>query len=112
MIVQMGLLIILTTLTRIIMTWVFNNTKGSILIAVLLHAALDASNGASAYITHVLSASQNGGYGLGSALLFPLVAAALLLIFTKGRLSYKAEHNAQLIKVAQPAEIPQTNIEG
>jgi membrane protease YdiL (CAAX protease family) len=101
MIVQMALLIILATLTRTIMTWVFNNTKGSILIAILLHAALDASNGGSDFIHHLLPASQLGGYGLGSALLFPLVGAVLLLIFTKGRLSYKPD------RVVQPGEVPQ-----
>jgi uncharacterized protein len=95
MVLQMGLLIILAVLTRIIMTWVFNNTKGSILIAILLHAALDASNSGSDYIKHVLSASQIAGYSLGATLLFPLVAAALLLIFTKGHLSYKPDREAQ-----------------
>ena len=111
MIVQMGLMIIVAIPTRMFMTWVFNNTKGSILIAILLHAALDASNSGSAYITHLLPSSQNGGYGLGSALLFPLVAAVALLIFTKGRLSYKPDRNAQLIEEPQPAEIPQANVE-
>ena len=101
MVVTMALLIILALLTRIVMTWVFNNTKASILIAILLHAALDASNSGSAYITHLLPPSQNGGYGLGSAL-FPLVAAVLLLIFTKGRLSYRPD------RVVQPAETPST----
>ena len=110
MIVQMVLLIIVAVLTRIIMTWVFNNTKGSILIAILLHAALDASNSGSAYITHVLPASQNGGYGLGSALLFPLVAAVVLLIFTKGRLSYKPEPASQFVEVSQTSEMPQASV--
>jgi uncharacterized protein len=109
MIVQMGLLIIFAVLTRILMTWVFNNTKGSILIAILLHAALDSSNSGSAYITHLLPASQNGGYSLAT-LLFPLVAAVLLLIFTKGRLSYKPDRNAQLGEEPQPAEMPQASI--
>ncbi len=88
MVVQMALMIIVAVLIRIIMTWVFNNTKGSILIAILLHASLDASNSGSDFIRHLLPASQIGGYGLASALLAPLVAALLLLIFTKGRLSY------------------------
>src|SRR5438552_6264375 len=91
MIVQMGLLIILAVLTRIIMTWIFNNTKGSILIAILLHSALDASNSGSDYIKHLLSPSQLQGYSLGATLLFPVVAAVVLLILTKGRLSYKPD---------------------
>jgi uncharacterized protein len=107
MIVQMALLIILATLTRTIMTWIFNNTKGSILIAILLHSALDASNSGSAYITHLLPPSQNGGYGLGSAF-FPLVAAVLLLIFTKGRLSYRPDRVVQSVEAPQPAEMPST----
>jgi uncharacterized protein len=110
MIVTMGLLIIVAIPTRMIMTWVFNNTKASILIAILLHAALDASNSGSAYITHLLPPSQNGGYSLVT-LLFPLVAAVLLLIFTKGRLGYKPDRNAQLIEEPQPAEMPQVNVE-
>src|SRR5213075_2510897 len=36
-----------------------------------------------------------GGYGLGAALLFPLVAAVLLLVLTKGRLSYKPDRVVQ-----------------
>lgn len=106
MIVQMVLLIIVAVLTRIVMTWVFNNTKGSILIAILLHAALDASNSGSDYIKHLLSASQIGAYGLASALLFPLVTAVLLLIFTKGRLSYRPDRLMQPGTAAQPAETP------
>jgi membrane protease YdiL (CAAX protease family) len=111
MVVQMVVLIIAATLIRIVMTWVFNNTKASILIAILLHAALDASNGGSAYITHLLPASQNGGYALVT-LLLPLVAAVLLLIFTKGRLSYKPEPAPQLVEETQPAEMPLHNVEG
>ncbi|HET9921314.1 MAG TPA: CPBP family intramembrane glutamic endopeptidase [Ktedonobacteraceae bacterium] len=110
MIVQMALLIILATLTRIIMTWVFNNTKGSILIAILLHAALDASNGASDYIHHLLPASQLGGYSLGATLVVPLAGAVLLLILTKGKLSYKPEPAPQGVEVSQPAEMPSTSV--
>ena len=72
MVVQMMLLIIVAILTRIIMTWIFNNTKGSILIAILLHASLDASNSANAFIKHLLTASQIGGYGLGAQPSFSL----------------------------------------
>jgi membrane protease YdiL (CAAX protease family) len=100
-IVQMVLTIIVGILIRIIMNWLFNNTKGSILIAILFHSSLDASNSASDFIRHLLTASQIGGYGLGSSLLFPLVASVLLLIFTKGRLSYKPERVEQQIETPQ-----------
>lgn len=108
MVVQMVVLIIAAILIRIVMTWVFNNTKGSILIAILLHAALDASNSGSTYITHLLPASQIGGYGLAT-LVAPLAGAALLLIFTKGRLSYRpdrtrnSERNSNWQRCRRPA---------
>src|SRR6266699_615566 len=38
-----GFLILLAVPARILMTWVFNNTQGSILLAILLHAAMDAA---------------------------------------------------------------------
>ena len=110
MVVQIVLMIIVAIPTRMIMTWVFNNTKASILIAILLHAALDASNSGSAFIGHLLSASQLEGYGLGAAPLFPLVAAVLLLIFTKGSLSYRPDRVVQPVAAPQPAEAPAANV--
>ena len=110
MLVQMVLMIIVAIPTRVIMTWVFNNTKASILIAMLLHSSLDASNSGSAYITHLLLPSQNGGYGLGSALIFTLVVAVVLLVFTRGRLGYKPDRNTQHVEEPQPAEMPQTSV--
>ena len=106
MVAYMVLLIFVATLTRMMMTWVFNNTKGSILIAILLHASLDASNSANAFIKHLLTASQIGGYGLGAALLFPLVAAVLLLILTKGRLSYKPDRVVEQMEASRPEGYP------
>ncbi len=110
MVVQMVLMIIVAIPTRIIMNWVFNNTKGSILIAILLHAALDASNSGSDFIKQLLTTSQLGGYGLGSALVFPLIAAVLLLIFTKGRLSYRPDRVVQPLAVPQPVGAPLTEV--
>jgi membrane protease YdiL (CAAX protease family) len=109
MLVNMAFLMIGAIPLRMVMTWVFNNTKGSILIAILFHAALDACNAPSAYITQLLSASQLGGYGLAT-LLAPLAAAVVLLIFTKGRLSYKPEPAPQLVEVPQSAEMPSANV--
>jgi uncharacterized protein len=110
MVVQMVLLIIVAILTRIMMTWVFNNTKGSILIAILLHSSLDASNSGSDFIKHLLTASQIGGYGLASALIFPLVATVLLLVFTKGRLSYKPYRAQQDVEAPRPEGVFSTKI--
>jgi membrane protease YdiL (CAAX protease family) len=99
MVVEMVVLMIAGIFLRIGMTWVFNNTMGSILIAVLLHAALDASNGGSDYMARLLPASQLGAYGLAT-LLLPLVAAVVLLIITRGRLSYKLVPDLQPVVAA------------
>jgi ABC-type multidrug transport system ATPase subunit len=50
-----------------------------------------------------------GGYGLASALLFPLVAAVLLLIFTRGRLSYKPGRVVKQNEPSRPESASLTN---
>lgn len=45
-----------------------------------------------------------GSYGLGAALLTPLVAAVLLLIFTRGRLSYKPDRVENEIEASRATE--------
>ncbi len=106
MIVQMVLLIIFAILIRIIMTWVFNKTMGSLLIAILFHAALDASNSGSDFITHLLSRSQVAGYGLGNFLAV-VIGVVLILIFTRGRLSYKPGRGEPPAGVSQSTDVAQ-----
>lgn len=64
--------------TAVIFTWVFNNTRGSLLLVMLLHASLDAA---------VPTFSANP-----LVLLMPevvlVVAALLIIVATRGRLSY------------------------
>jgi CAAX protease family protein len=108
-IVQLVITMIAGVLLRIIMNWVFNNTKGSILIAILFHSSDDASNGGSACITHLLPASQLGVYGLAT-ILVPLVATVLLLIFTKGRLSYKSDSEVKQMEAPRLEGASSTNL--
>jgi membrane protease YdiL (CAAX protease family) len=67
-----------TTAMAVIFTWVFNNTRGSLLVAILLHASLDTA-----------------GPSFGSLLIFGalyvgIAALALIVIVaTRGRLSYE-----------------------
>ena len=70
----------------ILYTWVFNHAKGSILIAVLLHASLNASP---AWISALLTndpADAAGKIVMG----FYFVAAMALIFMTNGRLGYAA----------------------
>jgi membrane protease YdiL (CAAX protease family) len=90
-----GLLdITLFTLTAvtftIVITWVFNNTRASLLLAILFHASIDA-------FTFPLAA-MFPAKALASA--FPLmigfgVVAVVLIVLTRGRLSYERLVEAQ-----------------
>jgi membrane protease YdiL (CAAX protease family) len=75
----------------VMMTWIFNNTRGSVLMAILAHASVDAFPtailGALFPATVALSAAgiYKGYYGLVIGL---TVTAIVLIIVTRGRLSY------------------------
>jgi membrane protease YdiL (CAAX protease family) len=88
--------------TTVLWTWVFNNTKGSILIAVLQHSAFDAGGayvfGQIVILTTLSSAAQNQ-VGIVQTVVF-VALAAVVLALTRGRLSYKPAANLQLISVA------------
>jgi membrane protease YdiL (CAAX protease family) len=66
----------------LLLSWVFNNTRGSLLLAILAHASI---NTFSVFIDQIFPAqagSQVGGMiGFG-------VAALLIVVLTKGRLGY------------------------
>jgi len=68
----------------VIWTWVFNKTKRSILFAVLLHASLNASQ---AWMGNLIPNYPDGAGKI--ALGFYVVAAVVLILFTKGHLGYK-----------------------
>jgi membrane protease YdiL (CAAX protease family) len=74
-------------------TWIFNNTRGSILIAMITHGA---SNAASQLMGMLIPDTPLSGWlqALGPDWLNVItfgVAAILLLILTRGRLSYRSE---------------------
>jgi hypothetical protein len=83
-------------LATIIYTWVYNNTGGSILLAILLHAA---SNAATQWLGTLLSESglQQPQQGLAGFLAITSwinviaygLVALLLIVATRGRLSYQ-----------------------
>jgi uncharacterized protein len=90
-----------------IFTWVFNNTKGSLLFAILVHGSVD---GTATYIQvlaerHLLSATAAANIiGLGN-MLACIVLALLLIVFTRGRLSYRRyQHEAEALDLAPSME--------
>ena len=77
----------------IVITWVYNRTGGSVLLAILLHASLNFSQGLN---TVMFPAAANNEVAPVTAL---VIAAFVLAIATRGRLGYSAP-------VAQPAIAP------
>ncbi len=96
-------------------TWIFNHARGSLLIAFLVHAGFNASSGLLALLIPAHPALSGWATAIltspwldnGNLLPFA-VCAVLLIVFTRGRLGYKPEQNAQLIEAPRPAEIPAT----
>jgi uncharacterized protein len=71
----------------ILMTWVFNHTRGSLLIAMLLHAMLDTF--ASTAALSIFSFAWVQQHGHLAALISFNVVGLILLVATRGRLGYK-----------------------
>ena len=77
------------TALSFVFTWVFNNTRGSILLAMLLHASWDtAITIAALRLLLFPSLKMSGLYGLG-LLLTEIVVAVVIIAATRGRLSYQ-----------------------
>ena len=71
----------------IVFTWVFNNTKGSILLAILLHASFDVLVGP---VGQLFPAPLVTGYGGALPMLIGVGVSALVLVgLTRGRLGYQ-----------------------
>jgi uncharacterized protein len=75
------------TVMTIVFTWVFNNTKGSLLIAILLHAAVDTSY---ATLIVLFPTPLVTDYGTMVPMVIGFGAVALVVIaVTRGRLGYQ-----------------------
>lgn len=83
----MVLLILLAVPTRIVMAWIFNNTKGNIIMMILFHAVLDTTNNSIGQFVPRLNNLVTFGV--------MILCALLVIAFTKGRLSYKPERTSQ-----------------
>ena len=103
--VQYALNILGVALIAIIWTWLFNNANGSILFAILVHVVQDAKDGLLNQLVPVVP-SWYAKWAYGWVVI--VVSILLILILTRGRLSYKPEPAPQLVEVPQSAEMPST----
>ncbi len=86
------LLMLLAISTRIVMTWLFNSAMGSVLIVTLFHAGFNMSNNE---LIPAFMPEMNRMFANNEWLYAVLgVLALLLIVFTRGRLSYKSDHAA------------------
>jgi len=79
-------ILMITALTSI-MTWVFNNSKGSLLITMLMHASFNTF--ANRIVAPLFPAPILSKYGLLPVLVGFGVMALLVIAFTRGRLGYQ-----------------------
>jgi uncharacterized protein len=86
--------VLATTCFAIMYTWVFNNTKGSVLMAILLHASFNAS--VTGILAPLFPAPILEDYGLLPLLGGFGVFAVVLVALTRGRLGYRPEADAAL----------------
>jgi uncharacterized protein len=91
----------LVAVMTILWSWVYNNAGGSILLAVLLHSSFNASG---SLIGQLIPNYPDAAVYLanGAFVLLPL----LLVVLTRGRLSYRGPSNtssAQRLTAAQQA---------
>jgi CAAX protease family protein len=91
-------------------TWIFNHTRGSVLLATFTHGFGNAAGGLAALLipTQLVVSGWaqpfvNGNWQGMNVIIFG-VCALLLILFTRGRLGYQPEQNAQLIEAPRPAE--------
>ena len=82
---DVGLFVIWAVSITIVFTWVFNNTKGSVLLAILAHGSINSA--ATAVFILFPAPSVTGGFanfviGFG-------VTALVIVALTRGRLGYR-----------------------
>jgi membrane protease YdiL (CAAX protease family) len=91
--------VLATTCLAIMYTWVFNNTKGSVLMAILIHASFNAS--VTGILAPLFPAPILEDYGLLPILGGFGALAVVLVALTRGRLGY--QHYHQEVEEPDPA---------
>jgi len=93
--------ILMITALTIIMTWVFNNAKGSLLITMLMHASFNTF--ANKIVAPLFPAPILSEYGLLPVLVGFGATALVLIAVTRGRLGYQHYHPEQTAQTTAPA---------
>jgi uncharacterized protein len=79
--------LVMTTLLTLVMTWVFNNVGGSLLMTMLMHASFNTF--ANKIVAPTFPAPLLTEYGLLPVLVGFAVVALVVVAATRGRLGYR-----------------------
>ena len=96
-----ALWLVLTVASAFLYTWLFNNTAGSILLAALLHAAINMGSGLVAALVPGLEDAFNAQLHGAAAIAFVTVALVLVAA-TRGRLGYRAQRTPREATAEEP----------
>lgn len=110
--VSLATFTVYTTFMTVLFTWLFNNTRASLLLSILLHGSVDGSTTYFQVLAArgVLSAPTAGAITSVGMILACLVLALGLLVVTRGRLGYgRYQREAEPLDLhpstAQPARL-------
>ena len=104
---------VLTTSMTFVFTWLFNNTRASLLLSILLHGSVDGS------ITYfqvlgdrnIISANSVGNITGMGMLLACILIAFVLLIATRGNLNYgRYQREAETLDLSPSATMPPASV--
>ena len=90
---NMVMFLVMITLLTIVMTWVFNNVAGSLLITMLMHASFNTF--ANKIVAPTFPAPLLEEYGLLPVLVGFAAVAVVVVAATRGRLGFRAEGRPQ-----------------
>ena len=108
-VLNFGTFVVLTMAMTFIFTWLFNNTKGSLLFCILLHGSIDGTGTFFQVLVdkHLLSGAAAANILQIGLSLAVIGWAVILIIFTRGRLGYRHyQEEAEALDLA-PAEARQ-----
>ncbi len=91
--VLLGVLAISQLFARVVIMWLYNNTHRSVLLVGLFHSAFNTTNNRFAR-EFIPGLAVEDAFLIVSGVV--VVAAVLMVVFTRGRLSYKPNHVSQI----------------
>lgn len=91
LLILLGVLAIAQLFGRVVIVWLYNNTHRSVLLAGLFHAAHNTT--INLFVDEFIPGTDVTRFFMTEGVV--MLAAVLLIIFTKGRLSYKPDHTSQ-----------------